>query len=86
MANESLPSTSRATQDDEALNLREERIQQLADLIAARMPPRQVEVALSTGEALSAEAMVLARFYDGGSEAQRAALASIMHAFSASGG
>jgi len=63
-----------------SLSLREERIQELTDLIAARILPRRVEV-LATGEMLSREAMELARLYQRAAPKQRAVFDALVTTF-----
>lgn len=53
--------------------LRPEKLKALALELSAAMPPREIQIVLATGEALSREAMELARLYDRAPFTQRAA-------------
>ena len=64
--------------------LSQERIQELADALAAAMndmPPMPVELVCATGEIFSVEALKLARIYDKATNGQRQALDQIAAAF-----
>lgn len=64
--------------------LSQERIQELADALAAAMddmPPVPVELVCATGEIFSVEALRLARIYDKATNRQRQALDQIATAF-----